>query len=127
MAASAYLSDAIITTYFAGTKYVSEHTGPPGATGANEVTTGADANYARQSATLVKSSIGSLFKASNSADVVFPAAAAGSSYTVTHLGIWDAATAGNLLATLEVSGVGISVTDGKINTFAIGEIVVTGE
>lgn len=127
MAASAYLSDELITAYFVGTKYISEHTGPPGTAGANEVTAGVDANYARQPATMAKSLEGALTKATNSADVSFPAAAAGSSYSVTHLGVWDAASGGNFLAAIPLDGAALPVVAGTINTFGTDNIVVLGD
>lgn len=128
MATPTYISEQIIDTFFAGsTKYVSEHTGNPGATGVNEVAGGDDANYARQAVTLVKSASGTVYRARNNADVVFPAASVGSSYTVTYLGIWDASTAGNLLATLAIPGSGLPVVAATINTFAINDIVVLGD
>lgn len=123
-----YTSEQIIDLLFTNsTKYVSEHTGNPGAAGANEVTTGIDANYARKAVTLVKSLDGSIYRARNSADIVFAAAAAGASYTVTHLSIWSAATGGNCLAVLPVLGSGLPVVAGTINTFAINDIVIRGE
>lgn len=128
MTTPTYISEQIIDTFFtAGTRYVSEHTANPGATGINEVTSGVDANYARRPVTLVKSAVGTVFQARNNADIVFPAAAAGSSYTVTYLGIWDALTAGNLLAVLAVPGSGLPVVAATVNTFAINDIVVIGD
>lgn len=128
MTTPTYISEQIIDDYFtAGPVYISEHTGAPGATGINEVTTGLDANYARQASTLVKSLDGTIYRARNNADVSFPAAAGGSSYTVTHLCVWDAITAGNLLATMAVAGSGLPVVAGTINTFATNDIVIRGE
>lgn len=128
MTTPTYISEQIIDTFFtAGTVYVSEHIGAPGATGANEVAGGNDANYVRQAATLAKSLDGTIYRARNNADVSFPAAAGGASYTVTHLGIWDASTAGNLLAVLTIPGSGLPVVAGTINTFATNDIVIRGE
>jgi len=123
-----YTSEQIIDLLFTNSgKYVSEHTGNPGATGANELTTGVDANYARKPVTLVKSASGTVYQAKNSADVVFNAAAAGANYTVTHLAIWSAATGGNCLAVLPIQGSGLPVVAGTINTFAAGDITVLGD
>lgn len=128
MSTPTYISNRIISDYFtAAPVFISEHTGSPGATGVNEVGAGVDANYARQEVTLAKSLDGSIHIARNSTDVSFPAAAGGSSYSVTHLGVWDAAAAGNLLATLAVAGSGLPVVAGTINTFAINDIVIRGE
>ncbi|MCZ4321461.1 hypothetical protein [Pseudomonas anguilliseptica] len=122
-----YLSDQIITSLFGGTKYISEHTANPGATGANEVTTGVDSAYVRRAAALSKSLDGNFYRARNSADISFPAAGAGASYSVTHIGVWDALTGGNCLAVAPVTGGAIPVVAGTINTFAANDIVVRGE
>lgn len=86
------LLDAIFnTTSYAPTNiYMSLHTADPGETGASEVTGG---SYARQTVTasFAAASGGSV---STNVDINFtlmPAA------TVTHIGIWDASTAGNFL------------------------------
>lgn len=66
--------------------YMSLHTADPGLTGLNEVTGG---SYARQAITFGAAASKSI-TSSNTVDFTgMPAA------TVTHLGIWDAATAGN--------------------------------
>lgn len=128
MTTSTYISEQIIDTFFTDSgKYVSEHTANPGATGINEVTTGIDANYVRKAVTFVKSASGTVFRARNNADIVFPAAGAGASYTVTFLCIWSALTGGNLLAVLAIPGSGLPVVAGTINTFAINDIVVLGD
>lgn len=128
MNSTTYSSEQIIDLLFtAGTVYIAEHTGVPGATGANEVTSGVDSNYARQAATMVKSLDGTIYRARNNADISFPAAAGGSSYTVTHVSIWDAVTAGNCLAHMPVTGSPIPVVAGGINTIATNDIVVRGE
>lgn len=127
MSTPTYTSEQIIDLLFTNsTKYVSEHTGDPGATGANEVASGVDANYVRKSTTLVKSLSGTIYRARNSADVVFSAAGAGASYSVTHLGIWDAASGGNFLAALALP-VALPVVAGTINTFALNDIVIRGD
>lgn len=123
-----YTSEQIIDLLFTdSTKYLSAHTGNPGATGANEVTSGVDANYARQAVTFVKSLDGTVYRARNNASVVFPAAAAGSSYTVTYLCVWSASTGGNCLAVLPLIGSGLPVVAGTINTFATGDVTIRGE
>ena len=68
--------------------YVSLHTDDPGSTGANEVTGG---SYARQLLTLSAPSDG---QTSNSADIIFDNMPA---VTVTHIGLWTAATGGTFL------------------------------
>jgi hypothetical protein len=60
---------------------------------------------------------------SNSAVVDFGSAAGGA--TVTHIGVWDAATAGNMLFSAPVSGGTQTVAAGASVTFPIGSIVRT--
>jgi hypothetical protein len=77
--------------------YVSLHTGSPGEAndGANEIS---DGNYARQQVTFgdvtVVSDTASL---SSNVTVQFPQATVAYSANVTHLGLYDASSAGNLL------------------------------
>ncbi|HHB12213.1 MAG TPA: hypothetical protein ENK62_03325 [Chromatiales bacterium] len=94
MSISDYLENKILdkvlsaTDFTVTTVYVSLHTADPGETGGNEVSGG---SYARQSASFGSASAGT---ASNSATLSFtdmPAA------TITHVGLWDASTAGNFL------------------------------
>jgi hypothetical protein len=84
------LNDAIFnaTAYSETTAYVSLHTADPGATGASECTGG---SYARQAAPAVASSSGTYTSNANIDFTSMPAC------TVTHAGIWDAATVGNFL------------------------------
>jgi hypothetical protein len=70
------------------TVYVSLHTADPGETGANELTGG---GYSRKPVTFNAPSGGSM---TNSADIDFPNMPAA---TITHVGLWDAASAGNFL------------------------------
>lgn len=67
--------------------YVSLHTADPGTTGANEVSGGSPA-YSRQSVTWNAASNGNL-DSSNQPAFNVPAAT-----TITHFGLWSAATAG---------------------------------
>jgi hypothetical protein len=72
------------------TVYVSLHTADPGETGTNELTGG---GYSRKPVTFNAPSEGSM---TNSADIDFPNMPAA---TITHVGLWDAASAGNCLWT----------------------------
>jgi hypothetical protein len=86
------------TTTSTGTRptawYLALHTGDPGEAGtANEVTSGDDANYARQSATFTRTG----GQCKNNGAVSFPAAETGADYTVTHMSLCDAASSGNVL------------------------------
>lgn len=94
--------------------YVSLHTGDPGETGANEVTGG---SYARQSCDFNAASGGS---ATNSTALSF---AGMPSATVTHIGIWDAATSGNFLYGGDVTDKVIG--SGNTATIAAGQITVS--
>ena len=101
--ATTYLSQAMLNeslrnTAFAqvATAYLSLHTADPGKAGshANEVTGG---SYARVAVTFgAPSANGSQQECSNSADVDFTTATADWG-TVTHFGVEDASTAGNML------------------------------
>lgn len=106
---SNYLEDQIIGWAFsgatfatlptAGTVWVSLHTADPADTGANEVTGG---NYARipVAAAGWTKTTGGTASATNTAEIVYPSSgtvtwtAAGG---VTHVGIWNALSAGNFL------------------------------
>lgn len=82
------------TAYTApATVYVGLHTSSPldDASGTGEVSGN---GYARQSASFAAASGGS---ASTDATITFPAASGGSWGTISHIGIYDASTAGNLL------------------------------
>lgn len=72
---------------FPATGYISLHTASPGTTGASEVSGGA---YARVATTWAAASAGS--RTGSQVTVNVPA-----STTITHFGIWDAATGGNYL------------------------------
>lgn len=94
---SNYLENALIngtlraTTYTAPTTvYVSLHNADPTDAGGNEISGG---SYARKSVTFGAPSNGT---STNSADVTFDQATA-SWGTITHIGIQDALTSGNLL------------------------------
>ena len=100
-AASDYLEDALLDHVLGGTTYtqpaniyLSLHTGSPADdnSGANEISTSGTA-YARQTLSFAAASGGS---ASTNATVTFSAATANWG-TISHIGIYDASTAGNLL------------------------------
>lgn len=85
------LLDAVVNngSFAVAQAYCSLHTGDPGETGANEVTGG---SYARQSLSFAAAASGS---AASDATINFTLMP---SCTVTHLGLWDAASNGNFLA-----------------------------
>jgi hypothetical protein len=84
------IGEVLRGTTFTGiaTVYVSLHTADPGLTGASEVTGG---SYARQATALAAFSAG---HGDNTAIETFAGMPA---CTVTHIGWWDASTAGNFL------------------------------
>lgn len=101
------------------TTRVSLHTASPGLTGANEVTGG---SYARQTVTFgAPATGGGGRQIANSAAVTFTGMP---SATVTHFGLWDAASAGNFLYgdALAASQV---VNAGGTFEFPIGDLTVT--
>lgn len=100
---------------------VALHTADPGTTGANEVVEGA---YARQSVTFAAADAGVYWQASNEADVTFPAAGVGASYSVTHFSIIDATNAEVL--TSGALPVAIPVVEGTIISFAAGDLIARG-
>lgn len=95
--------------------YVSLHTGDPGDTGANEVTGG---SYARLLATFGAASGGT---SSTTATLDFTDMPA---VTVSHIGIWDASTAGNLIYHAGLSSAK-SVSAGDTFRIASGDLDVT--
>ena len=109
MPASTYLANKLLdhvlrgVAYTPPTKvYVSLHTGDPGLTGANEVTTGAWPAYAREEASQ-GGAVGTGFEVaaakatSNALEMLWAANDGASTITLTHFGLWDAATGGNFL------------------------------
>lgn len=110
------LLDAVFngSSYTPSSLYCSLHTADPGETGASEVTGG---SYARQNvgASFATAASGSVSSSASISFTDMPAA------TVTHVGIWDAASAGNFLwgATLSASK---STNAGDTFTIASGDL-----
>jgi hypothetical protein len=122
---SNYLENALInvtlraTSYTAPTTvYVSLWTSDPTDAGSGTEVSGG--SYARTSVTFAAPSNGAT---TNSADVIFPTAT-GSWGTVTHIGINDAATSGNLLYHTPLDESKIIAT-GDILKIATGNLSVT--
>lgn len=97
--ASDYLEDALLDHVLRNTAftqpsalYVGLFTSDPTDAGTGTEVSGT--NYARTAVTFGAASSGT---ATNSADVEFPAAGSGGWGTVTHIGIYDASSSGNLL------------------------------
>jgi hypothetical protein len=122
MSISDYYENKILDHMLRGTEftppstvYVSLHTADPGETGANELTGG---GYSRKAVTFNAPSGGSM---TNSADIDFPNMPAA---TITHVALWDAASAGNCLWTGALT---TSKTTNAGDTFRIpaGQLTVT--
>ena len=125
-AMSDYLEDAFLD-HFLGTSstssptnvYVALHTADPTDAGTGTEVSGN--GYARQTISFDASSSGT---ASNSSAVEFPAASGGNFGTITHIGLWDASTGGNLLfhSALTTSK---TIADGDIFKIAASGIDIT--
>ena len=98
--------------------YVSLHTADPTDAGTGTEVSGG--SYARTAVTMGAPANGS---GTNSADVQFPQATADWG-TVTHIGIWDASTSGNMLfhTPLDTSK---NITTGDVFKIASGSLTVT--
>lgn len=127
MAFSTYLGNALLNemlknTNFAplATVYVSYHTGDPGLVGSNEVTGN---NYARASVASTDWGTVSGKTVSNVNAITFNQAS-GSQGTITHVGIWDAATTGNFLCGGALT-TPVVVSSGNTPQFAVGDLDVT--
>jgi len=124
-ALSNYLENALINATLRGqaytapsTVYLALFTSDPTDSGTGtEVTGGA---YARQAITFGAPSNGS---SSNSADVLYPTATAAWG-TITHFGIYDAATAGNLLYQFPITTAKTIASTDQLKVSA-GDITVT--
>ena len=104
------------------TAYVSLHTADPVDTGASEVSGGA---YARQGPTTFANAGNNPTVASNSAIITFPAATAAWG-TITHFGVWDAATAGNYRGSGAVT-TPKTVNSGDTARFAANALTITAQ
>jgi hypothetical protein len=122
---SNYLENALInatlrnTSYTSPTTvYVSLHTADPTDAGTGTEVSGG--SYARKSATFAAPSNG---VSASSADVTFDQAT-GSWGTITHIGIWDALTTGNLLYHTPLT-TSKTIDSGDIFKIASGSLTVT--
>ena len=121
-----YLEDALLKHVFTNTAYTSPTTvyaalftvAPSDTGGGTEVSGGA---YARQSMAFSVSGTGTL--ATNSAAVEYPTATADYG-TVVAVGIFDAATSGNLLAYADLT-TSKTVSSGDVFRFNAGDVDIT--
>lgn len=102
--------------------YAALHTADPTDVGnVGEVTTTLDAAYARKAVTLAQTAN----EVKNSAALTFNAVdAASAGYTVSHITIWDALTAGNCLFRGALA-VPKALAAGEVLSFAINELVLS--
>jgi hypothetical protein len=131
---SNYLEDKILAWAFEGTAwstaapttvYISLHTADPSDTGASEVSGG---NYARIGVTAGTgwtTNTAGTASSTNVAEIVFPASGTVTwSGTVTHVGIWDSLTTGNLLFNGAISPSKV-VSSGDVFKFLAGQLTVS--
>jgi hypothetical protein len=131
MPASTHLGNAILNEALRGVAYtpptrvyISLHTSDPGNNGIDEVSVAAWPAYQRQDPA-GGGAVGDGFAAAsskattNAADIEFGANDGAGPVTVTHFGIWDAATSGNFL-------VGGALTDSKVIAPTDEMIIRTG-
>ena len=103
------------------TVYVSLHTADP--TDAGTGTEASGGSYARKSVTNNSTNFPSGNPKSNGTAITFATPSAGWG-TVTHFGIWDASSGGNLLY-YGALGTSKTINSGDTVSFAIGALVVT--
>lgn len=119
-----YLEDKVLEHVFGGnaytapsTLYIGLFTAAPSDTGGGTEVSGG--SYARKSATFTVSGTNPT-QASNSADIDFPTATA-SWGTVTHIGVYDALTGGNLLAYASAT-TSKTITSGDVLRISTGDL-----
>ena len=124
MSFSNYLETEILDHVFAGaaytapsTKYLALFTGAPGETGGGTEVSGG--GYARQTVAFTTSGN----TTSNNAAVEFPTATANYG-TVTHVGVYDASTSGNLMAYAALSS-NKTIETGDVFRVPSGDLDIT--
>lgn len=136
MGASTYTKNNILKALLKGDAfplptgtYISLHTADPGATGANEVSTGSWPAYVRRKAE-GSGSMGSGWGtpttgvSANANQLTFPSNDGSGTVTVTHFAIWDAATSGNCLESAALS-TSRALSVGDILVFDVASLSVT--
>lgn len=135
---SNYLEDKILAWAFEGTAwttaapttlYISLHTADPGDTGANEVSGGSSTGvYARIGVAATSgwtTTTAGTASSTNAADIVFPATGTVNwSATVTHVGIWDAVSSGNMLFNGAISP-SKTVSSGDVFKFLANQLTIS--
>lgn len=117
-----YAEKRALDYLFTGSVYVELHTGDPGEDAtANKVTTSNDADYVRKIVTMAATTLGTGISLSSTA-VTWTVNTASAGYTVTHISLWDALTAGNALMKGALISPAVLVGD-DVFTIAAGQIV----
>lgn len=116
--------EAVVLAALLAGRYVSLHTADPGNTGASEVTTAGGTAYARQAATFTSSG-NNPTTYGNDTIIQFPIAGA-SWGTITHFGIWSAATAGTFYGGAALS-VSKAIAADDVARFPISNLTVTAD
>ena len=126
MSFSNYLETEILDHVFGAaaytapaTLYVALHTANPDEDGSGAEVTTSGTGYARQTVTFTTSGN----TTSNDAAVEFPTATANYG-TVSHVGVWDASTAGNLLAYAALSS-SKTIETGDVFRIPAGDLDIT--
>jgi hypothetical protein len=114
--------ETAVLTPLTTTAYVSLHTADPLDTGGSEVTGGA---YARQGPITFANAGNNPTVSSNSSIITFPAATANWG-TVTHFGVWDAATAGNFRGSGALT-TSKTVNNGDTARFVANALTITAQ
>jgi hypothetical protein len=111
--------------------YVSLHTADPGPAGANETGGAAWPGYARRDASVGAGGVSAGWSAAdtngvcrNAKQITFPNNNGAASITVTHYGVWDAPTGGNLI-TYGVLSTPRTIAVGDVILFDINTLTVS--
>ena len=109
--------------------YVSLHTADPGVTGANEVSLVAWPGYLRRHAEN-GAAIGTGWSEStagetkNAKQITFPSNDGAGNVTVTHFGVWDAISGGNLISSGALN-TPITLAVGDVQVFDVNALTIT--
>lgn len=134
--ASTYTKNNILKALLQGTAmplpagtYISLHTADPGATGANEVGTGAWPAYVRRKAEGTGAmgtgwTTPTTGQSTNTNQLTYPSNDGAGNITVTHFAIWDAASGGNCLDSAALT-TPRTLSVGDILVFDVGSLSVT--
>ena len=122
MAMSYALANALLDAYLSAVSYSetqmygSLHTADPGITGANECTGG---SYGRQTIEFDSAASGASANTNQEEWTSMPAC------TISHVGLWDAATVGNFMQGGAITGGSKTVNSGDTVRLAAGDLDVT--